>query len=182
MNLIWRFLWVILFSKFETPVHLFDESSIHFRVLPTDVDLLWHMNNGRYFSLMDLARLNFTIRNKIFPLLRKNKIYAVAASEMIRFKKSLDLFHRFEIKTKLLGWDNKFFYIAHYFKKQNKIYAISLVKGCFLHKKTGLLNPNHVLSLIGHLHTSPSLPEWVKNWQSADQDFHDETLKSHPKL
>ena len=175
MNLMWRFLWVLIFSRFRKPITGLRESTIYFRVLPTDVDFLMHMNNGRYFSLLDLARLDFSIRNQSVSVLRKNKIYAVAASEMIRFKKSLDLFQRFKIVTRLIGWDNKFFYFTHHFKKNGKVYALCLVKGCFLHKQKGTLNPNDVIKLTGHTEPSPTLPAWVKHWQHADREFHLET-------
>ena len=178
MNLIWRTIWVLLTSRFGSKVNLFDVSSITFRVLPTDVDFLWHMNNGRYFSLMDLARFNFTIRNNALPLLRKNKIFAVAASEMIRFKKSLNLFQKFQITTQLLGWDHRFFYIAHCFKSKGNLYALALVKGCFVNKSNGTLDPHKVLTLLGHQEISPPLPEWVKQWQTADHSFHQEIISS----
>src|SRR5690348_8261743 len=100
MNLFWRFLRIILFSRFSSHLGLFDESSIFFRVLPTDIDVLMHMNNGRYLSLLDLARVDFMIRNKVFPILKQHKIYPVVASEMIRFKKSIGLFKRFEVSTR----------------------------------------------------------------------------------
>ena len=178
MNLIWRFFWVMIFSRFAKPITGLAESSIRFRVLPTDVDFLLHMNNGRYFSLLDLARIDFCIRNRSLPILRKNKIYAVAASEMIRFKKSLDLFQRFDIMTRLIGWDSKFFYFTHHFKKNGEVYALCLVKGCFLHKEKGTLNPNDVIKLIGYTESSPILPHWVKHWQEADREFNHETMRT----
>ena len=181
MNLLWRCLLVMFFSKFSKSLDIFEESTISFRVLPTDIDFLLHMNNGRYFSLMDLARINAVIRNNIYTVLRRHKIYAVAASEMIRFKKSLNLFKRFHITTRLIAWDNKFFYVVHYFKRRDEIYALSLVKGCFVQEKKGVINPARVLEFAGSHASSPPLPEWVKHWQVADRDFHDMSMDSHKK-
>lgn len=177
MNLLWRFLWVMIFSRFAKPITTLTETVINFRVLPTDVDLLFHMNNGRYFSLLDLARINFTIRSKAMPILRRNKIYAVAASEMIRFKKSLNLFQKFQVHTRLIGWDEKFFYFLHKFKVKQELYALCLVKGCFLHKQNGTLNANDVIKLTGYSQPSPPLPDWVKHWQHADREFYTENIK-----
>src|SRR5262245_53531980 len=127
MNLIWRFLLVILFSKPQPNTGLFDEGFIPFYVLPTDIDVLLHMNNGRYFSFMDLARIEFMIRFNAFNIFKKNKVYPVIASEMIRFKKSIKLFQKFIITTKIIGWDDKFFYIRHYFKCDKELYALAIV-------------------------------------------------------
>lgn len=179
MNLIWRFLWVILFSRFAPAVKLFDEGSIKLRVLPTDIDVLMHMNNGRYFSMTDLARIDFMIRNKTVPKLRKHRVYPVVASAMIRFRKSLQLFTRFEITTRMIGWDDKFFYIVHHFKYRGEIYALSLIKACCLRKSTGLMKPQDVLALLGVAIDSPPIPTWVKEWQHADQAFHDEAIETH---
>ena len=170
-------MWTILFSRFASPVSLFDESSTYFRVLPTDVDVLMHMNNGRYFSLMDLARINLLIRSKHFFTFKKNKIYPVIASEMIRFRKSLDLFQRFELTSKMIGWDDKFVYVMHHFKVKGEVYALSLIKARFLHQGGGKVNPDELLALIGHQQASPPLPNWVKDWQRADQTFYDEALE-----
>lgn len=176
MNLMWRFLWTILFSRFSSTVELFDEGSTNFRVLPTDVDVLLHMNNGRYFSLMDLARINIMIRNKVFYTLKKHKIYPVVASEMIRFRKSLNLFQRFQLSTHILGWDEKFFYIKHHFKYKGVEYAMSLVKACTLRQSGGSVSPMEIMELLGVKNASPPLPSWVNYWLQADQQFYDETM------
>lgn len=172
MNLIWRFLWVLFFSRFSSKITLFSENITSFRVLPTDIDVLMHMNNGRYLSLMDLGRIDFMIRCGVFPQLKKNKIYPVVASEMIRFRKSLSLFQRFDIVTKILGWDNKYFYLAQYFQVKQDIYAMALVKARFLRTGSPALQPSAILDLINIKNESPPLPEWIKTWYDADQKFY----------
>jgi len=174
MNVLWRFLWLLLFSRFSSKLSLFDECTTSFRVLPTDIDVLMHMNNGRYFSLMDLARIDFMIRNGAFSLLKKQGVYPVIASEMIRFKRSLQLFQKFEVSTRLIGWDDKFFYVVHHFKVGKKLYALSLIKSCFLRQPKSLISPEDILTMLDIQHPAMPLPAWVKNWQQADQSFHDE--------
>lgn len=176
MNLLWRFIYILLFSRFNTPTQFMHEGSTRFRVLPTDIDVLLHLNNGRYFSLMDLARINFMIRNGIFAKLKKHHIYPVVASEMIRFKKSLPLFSAFAITTQLLGWDNKFFYIRHTVKRHGEIYAFALMKACFLTKNGTAITTADVLHYADITENSPPLPSWVHTWMDAEQTFYHETL------
>lgn len=178
MNLMWRFLWTFLFARFAEKLSVFDESTIDFYVLPTDIDVLRHLNNGRYFSLMDVARLDFMIRADVFQTLSKNKIFPVVASEMIRFKKSLNLFQRFKIKTRVMGWDDKFFYLMHHFTIKQKVYAVSIVKVAFIRTGHKPITPNDVLDILGLHKKSPVLPEWIKDWQRADQAFYT-TTHSH---
>jgi len=169
MNLIWRFFWVILFSRFSPAVNFLDNCSTSFRVLPTDCDVLLHMNNGRYFSFLDIARIDFMIRNNSFKLVRKEKMYGVVASEIIRFKRSINIFKRFEIVTRIVSWDANFFYIVHYFKTENELCALAGVKICFLHAKKGRIKTKEILDIIGITHTPNAMPEWLEMWQDTDQ-------------
>ncbi|MBN9173553.1 MAG: 4-hydroxybenzoyl-CoA thioesterase, partial [Microbacterium sp.] len=39
-----------------------DVGRIRLTTLPTDIDILMHMNNGRYLSLFDLGRWDLLVR------------------------------------------------------------------------------------------------------------------------
>lgn len=180
MNLIWRFIWTVLFSRFNATIEHTETCATTFRALPTDVDLLWHMNNGRYFSFMDLARINFMIRCGFFSKLRKNKIYPVIASEMIRFKKSINLWEQFTLTSQLMGWDHRFFYVKHkVINSANEICAIALIKARFLKSKEGAQDTAQVLHVIGIDTPSPALPDWIHTWNQADKTLYDHVTGSH---
>jgi YbgC/YbaW family acyl-CoA thioester hydrolase len=107
MNMILRFIYLLLVVGQRKKVNMLDKVQTPFRVSFTDLDLLMHMNNGKYFSLMDLARLDMMIRCGAAKVLKDNKIYPVVAAETMVFKKSLKLFNTFYIETQVLGWDEK---------------------------------------------------------------------------
>lgn len=176
MNLIWRFMWVWLTSRFRKPLDFFSTGIINATVLPTDCDLLFHMNNGRYFSLMDLARIDLMARCHALTTLNKNNIYPVIASEMIRFKKSLPLFTRFQIHTKLAGWDDKFFYMEQYFKVKDDIYAMALIKACFLRKNKGRVTPDEILQVLNVSRAPLPLADYLHGWNQADSDYYDKVI------
>lgn len=176
MNTLWRLLWMLISTRFAPKINFFDECSTSFRVLPTDIDVLMHMNNGRYFSLMDLARMDFMVRTNTFGALREHHLYPVVASEMARFKKSLKLFQRFQITTQVLGWDDKFFYLVHHVKVGKMVYTLSLIKVRFLRQSGQAMDPDKVLKIANLNYESPVMPDWVQQWQKADKEFHDETL------
>lgn len=179
MNLLWRFIWVYLLSRFSTRVNFFDECHLSLRVLPTDIDILGHMNNGRYLSLMDLGRLHYLIRCGIFQKFAAHNVYPVIASEMIRFKKSLLLFQKFDLATRLVGWDDKFFYIAQRFMIGDELYALSLIKTRFLIKKKGPISPKELLNIVGlQQYQCHDLPEWVTLWNQSDQSFYADIMNS----
>lgn len=168
MNLYLRFLITVLTSRFRSRLTAFDVAVTPFRVALTDLDVLMHMNNGKYFSLMDLGRIDFMLRNGLWPRLKAKKWYPVVVSETMRFKRSLALFRRFEIRTRTLGWDEKYFYLEQAFYEGEKLCALALIKARFL-GPAGLVAPSEVVALIGHHEPSPPLPEFVAEWVSADK-------------
>ncbi len=56
MHLLLRTLLLLLTSRRRPPLEVWGQSSLPLRVLPTDIDIAMHVNNGMYFSLMDLGR------------------------------------------------------------------------------------------------------------------------------
>ncbi|NCD21010.1 MAG: thioesterase, partial [Actinobacteria bacterium] len=55
MNLVFRLWWLRLRARRRGQLSVWDVARTPFRVLPTDLDLLFHMNNGKYLSILDLG-------------------------------------------------------------------------------------------------------------------------------
>lgn len=148
MHMIFRTLWIFFRKRFLAPMPFDAESSITMRVLPTDLDLLWHVNNGVYFSYMDFGRWDLIFRNGLFDIARKNNIFSVVSSESMRFKKSLRLWEKFTLKTKVIGRDDKYFFINQFFySKTNELMAVGFIKIRFIHKTQGVVSPQQLLDL-----------------------------------
>ena len=62
MNLWPRLIRVWLAARRRPSLTVEDESVIRVRVWPHDLDLWGHVNGGRYLTLSDLSRLDFSIR------------------------------------------------------------------------------------------------------------------------
>ena len=62
MNLWFRSLIVLFTVFFRRSLDPLDESVLKFRVWPTDLDVNFHMNNGRYLTIMDLGRVDLMLR------------------------------------------------------------------------------------------------------------------------
>lgn len=148
MHMILRTLLIFLKKRFLTPIPFDSESTITMRVLPTDLDLLWHVNNGVYFSYMDFGRWDLIFRNGMFDIARKNNMISVVASESMRFRKSLECFDKFTLKTRVIGRDDKYFFINQYFySDKNELMATGLVKIRFIKKGEGVIDPQKLLDL-----------------------------------
>jgi len=96
----------------------------------SDLDLMFHMNNARYLRECDFARYKFLISCGLGPALRRTGYTMVLGASTIRYRRSIGLFERFSVATKVLSWDEKSLYIQHTFhrSKDNFVCAIVMVK------------------------------------------------------
>jgi acyl-CoA thioesterase FadM len=127
-----------------------DSVTTHFWVNPFDLDINNHMNNGRYLSIMDLGRYDLMLKSKSFWMLISKSIYPVVVSESIRFKKSLEPFQGFHIKTQIEAWTEKDFYIKQEFFRNDEIYAVGYIKGRFRQRgRKNSLKTHELFELLG---------------------------------
>jgi hypothetical protein len=88
------------------------------------------------------------------------------ADETISFGKSLDLFDKITLETKVHGWDKKYFYIEQQFKKEDKTLAGALVKSRILSKKRALYT-NEIFEALGLENQSPEIDDWIEKWEKS---------------
>lgn len=171
MNVIWRTLLTIWHAKVQLrrrgPVPLNAVGRVRVRTMPTDIDLLGHMNNGRYGSLFDLGRFDLLIRTGLWDTVNERRWYAVVASETITFRKSLELWQRFTIETRLLGHDDKSVYMVHRAVVKGEVYTEMIVRARFLKRSGGLVSHEELFEAVGRPEGVPDVAPWVHDWASA---------------
>lgn len=116
MKLYFRLLLTLIRSFLGKQVHPLDETATAWRVLPTDLDLYGHMNNGRYPMMMDLARVDAAVRSGLNRHMLKNSWIAPIVNSRMEFRASLNLFQSYQIKTKLVFWNDQGFYFRQEFQ------------------------------------------------------------------
>lgn len=144
MNLYLRFFLILVKSIFAKRIGLFETSRCNFRVLPNDTDINLHLNNGRYFSVMDLGRIDLTVRCGLLKVCIKRKWLPVVGAEMIRFIGEIKTLTRYELTTDFIGHDGKWFYIRQDFYQKDKRRARAYVRGVFLEGKRKV-SPEEIL-------------------------------------
>ncbi len=163
MNLLFRLITIIIESFFRRKLHPLSESVLNLRVLPNDLDLNMHMNNGRYLAVMDLGRMDLLLRADLLPLLLKHRWQPLAGAVNIRYKQSLAPFARYRLHTKIVAWDEKWFYIEQRFERKNRLIATAHVKALF-RSPHGNVTPDEVFGLLKMNIDPPRIPERVKKW------------------
>jgi len=169
MNLYLRLLHLFLVGRRRHRVAVLGPVRTPFRVWPTDLDLLRHVNNGTYLTIMDVGRLDLLSRSGVASLLRAKGWYPVVVAETITFKRSLKLFERFDIVTEVLGWDERSLYLQQDFLRGDSLVASAIIRGRFLGRDGSRVTPQQVADLTGQ-HVEPQgLPTWVTAWAEATE-------------
>jgi acyl-CoA thioesterase FadM len=168
MLLLFRMILRLVTSSVRSRIGLLDESTTSSRVLFNDADVYRHLNNGRYLSVMDLGRLDLIIRLGIFRTIVRRRWYPVVGSATIRFLRSIDLLQRYQIRTRVVCWDEKWFFIEQIFECRGRVMAVGLIKGLFLGPE-GKRAPAEIARLAGWNAPSPPMPESIHLWIESDE-------------
>ena len=166
VNLWWRTLLQSL-TRVRADKSPLDVVSTVFRVLPTDLDVYGHMNNGRYLSISDLGRWDLLRRTGLWPELRKRGWYQVVASSTITYRRSLEPWQRFVIESRFLGVDGRDVFLEQRFVVKGEIYAKLIIRGRFLQKTGGHVPMEQLLTLLSEDPTGFAVPEWMHAWAEA---------------
>jgi acyl-CoA thioesterase FadM len=134
MHVIFRTLLILLKSRRRRRITPWEASEITLRALPTDVDILMHINNGQYFSLFDLGRYDMMVRSGLWAGAKKRGWHPVVQAEQITFRKSVNLWTKFQIHTKFIGVDDRCFYIEHRVVVDGEVYVRAHVAGRLIGK------------------------------------------------
>lgn len=164
MNLFLRLLLLFLTAPFRPRCELLGPVRKRFIVWPPDLDVLFHVNNGVYLSMLDVARVDLLLRSGMARQLRRNGFYPVVAAETIRFRRSLQLFQIFDVETTVVAWDDKAFIIQHRFLRGEELVAEAIVRARFLRRGGGTVSSRELLDLVGRSEPSPPLPAWIEAW------------------
>jgi acyl-CoA thioesterase FadM len=171
VNVIWRTLFVMWRARSRVrregliaPTAL---SRIRVTTLPTDIDVLHHMNNGRYLSLFDLGRWDLLTRTGMADSMKRHGWYGVVVAETITFRKSLELWQRFDVESRMIGHDDKAIYLEHRAVVDGEVYAQAIIRSRMLKRSGGTLSHEELFGAIGRPDAVPEVDQWVHDWVAA---------------
>ena len=169
MNLIFRLIRIVIAALMRPRLDLLDASVVEMRVWPNDLDLNLHMNNGRYFTVMDLGRIDLMIRTGVARWMWRQKWTPVVGSETMRFKRALPPFQAYRLRTRVLCWDERWVFLEQRFETQaGELVALGIVKAVLTAQRR-TMRPKEALKIMGMLRRSPAMPPAVKAWALAEE-------------
>ena len=162
--MLWRTLLMMITSRRKPRKDFRDVGRVSMRVMPGDLDLLRHVNNGIYLSLMDLGRMDLMIRTGKWQQLGRLGWYPVAANVSISYRRSLRLWEKYTLETKVIGFDERAMYVEQRFVRGNEVYVDAIMRARFLKKSGGTVSIEELGALAEVDPTTMPIPKWVAAW------------------
>jgi acyl-CoA thioesterase FadM len=176
MNLYFRLIWIVVRSLFKSSIDFADKISLNLHILPNDLDINRHLNNGRYLTLLDLANIEFFIRSGVLKHALRKGFRPMLGGLIVTYRKGLSLFERCTLTMQIEAWDEHWNYFRFEFRNSDDhLSAAGYIKGAFVSKK-GII-PNKVADKIfGHGRGDCKLPPAVANWIESENAIMQGTL------
>ena len=136
---------------------------------PWDIDPWMELNNGRTLTLYDLGRIPMAVRMGLSGTLKARGWGLSVAGNTTRYRRRVKMFDRLAMRSRLIGWDARFFYIEQSMWKGSECTSHVLIRSALIGRgRTGIISPVELARLIGVSEQSPDLPDWVQAWSAAD--------------
>ncbi len=159
-----------LASRMPRFEQLTDTHVSHHICWPHDLDFWLELNNGRALSIYDIGRTAMAQRAGLIKVLKRKRWGMTMAGSNTRFRRRIHGFERFEMRSRGICWDDKFFYLEQSMWKRNGECASHVLFRAAVTDKNGLIPPQKVMIEIGPDVPSPPMPDWVAEWCKAESD------------
>lgn len=158
----------IIRARRAAPIGVLDTHQTRHICWPWDIDFAMELNNGRTLTLFDLGRIPLVFRNGVYPSIRDKKWMFTMAGVHVRYRRRIRPFERFDMKSRIVGWDDRFIYIEQAMFKRSGECAHHALYRTAVTDKNGIVSSARVSEAIGYDGPTPQLPDWVLRWIDAD--------------
>ena len=149
-------------GKRERAQELLEPYDINGIVLPSDLDCMLHMNNSKYLREMDYGRIGMAMERAIDGAIKANGGSIALVAHSVRYRRSLQLFQRFLLRTKVVCWDDEALYFEQRMMRSSDGFVCAINIAKFVLRGTTM--PAVVKTLLGESLESPPFPLAVAHW------------------
>ena len=153
-------------ARFAPPLPPGEIHETRILVWPWDLDVPRELNNGRAMTLMDAGRIPALYRSGVFRRVYGAGMYMTMAGATVRWRKRITVFNRLTIRTRIIGWDTRFFYVEQAMVKDGEV-AVHAIYRVATTKGRGLVDTSDIVAMMGW-QDGPTLPEWVAAWSDLE--------------
>ena len=173
MILILRLLWLLLTRpRLRRRIAVTAPSELYLRVWPWDCDLNRHMTNARYATRLDEGRMILIHQLGLSGKLFRDRWMPVVGAVSLRFRRELPPLSAYRLITRVVSWDERWFYVEQLFMRGDTPAAIAWVK-VMLRAPAGPVPAAEVLRAIGQDAPAPDLPADFALWREINLSARD---------
>jgi acyl-CoA thioesterase FadM len=151
------------------PLGVLDEDCVSMRVWPNDIDLNLHLNNARYLSLMDYGRTHLLARTRLLDHIIRSRWQPMVGAAWVTYRRSLPMFSAFRMTSRLICWDDRWFYLEQTFTGRRGLAAVGWIKG-ILRDSDGTVDPQRVIAGVAPGLVSPPMPDAIAGWNELTRE------------
>lgn len=163
-----RLAWQLRRHRNDPPLPLFGTHESRHICWPWDLDVFGELNNGRTLTLYDLGRIPWFGRIGLDRVLRENRWQAAIVGASVRWRRRVHAMERLTMRTRALGWDERFFYSEQALWKAGGDCASHVLIRSAVSDRSGIVPSARVLDAMGHEEPPPELPPWAREWVEAE--------------
>lgn len=160
--------WTLYSSRKLPPMNPLEVHVSQHRCRLVDCDIFMEMNNGRILTLYEMGRFQASVRMGLWELLKKKRWGLTVAGTSIRYRKRITPFEKYETRTRIATWDDRFFYIEQGMFKTNGECASHVLFRTAVVEKGRAVPAQVLVEALGVTEPRPEPAEWVKNWIEAE--------------
>ena len=169
MSLYFRLLWTLLRTWRLPNIDINDTLERTFRVLPNDLDVNRHMNNGRYLTMVDLLVIEYFARTGFLRVLLGKKWYPVLGGAIITYRRELGAFQQYTLRFRYRGSDEHWNYLHFEFiDGDGNVCAAGYSKGAAKSRR-GLVPCAKCFEAMGIDADSKPIPDAVAHWIESER-------------
>ncbi len=161
-----RFAKEVLSNRTAARTGLFDTHVTRHLIWPVDIDMWMELNNGRTLTLFDLGRFALLSRTGLVGALRRQGWVGTVAGATIRYRRRVQMFQKVEVRSRILGWGERFIYMEQAMYRQGTCTGHALFRVAVT-DRTRLVPTAELAPALG-TGASPPLPDWVRAWSDAE--------------
>ncbi len=151
------------------PLPLDGEHVNRMRAWPWDIDPFGDLNNGRILTLSDVGRISFAARIGLLAALKRRRWGMAMAGSAPQYRRRVTMWEPLEFRTRLIGRDEKFFYMRHLMLARGEP-AAEIVCRLVVTENRRIAPTDMVAAEIGATDWRPALPGWVAALAAAEAE------------
>lgn len=160
-----RFCLTILKCFFSRPKDIMASYELSFRVLPfMDTDFT-RLFTQTYSAWTGLGRWHYVFSSAFKQAAMKHRWIPVTTAETITFKRSIKAGEKVSLRTQIVCWNERCFFIKQIFLVAEEVRAVAISEG-IVRSPSGHLKPGDVFASFGRSQKSPEIPEEIQKWYS----------------